>query len=423
MPPPGTAATPLPAPADPVKQLLDLLGTLGTGTTTSTTNTSGEASARADELMKSIQDSANPENLATLVQGILLKAKEGLGPNIAASIGSGNRTTSDSSLAIIQGNAQARATADSAAAILEAKNNANKLAVQLADTRLAASRTTRTRTGVSPTAKALGGLGVINQGARVKKLFSGDEPTKVSAPEQLGYTSEQLATLGGPEQLSGPGIDASSNVADVIPSSVSTGESIDFSLDGGSGNAFPFDPTIDSSPPATDIPTIDSSSGGSGSSTDSSGGDGGDSGGTGGGTGSTDPFAPTGPPEEDPSTFPWIICTELHKQERMPTRYYIYGARAFAKYPDYGKQAYYVWAIPCVRHLRKYPNSLFSRFLESIFNRRAEYLAAKEGLRGAKKSFIGFLVIITTYSLCWLISRFQFKWVDPIKELEKSNAN
>jgi hypothetical protein len=101
----------------------------------------------------------------------------------------------------------------------------------------------------------------------------------------------------------------------------------------------------------------------------------------------------------------WIICTELNKQGRLPYRYYIYGAREFAKYDERGKQGYYIWAIPSVRHLRKHPNSYYSKLLEVVFNARAEYLAAKAGCKGAKKTTLGFLTTHGLYGFCWILSR------------------
>lgn len=96
----------------------------------------------------------------------------------------------------------------------------------------------------------------------------------------------------------------------------------------------------------------------------------------------------------------WIVCTELNKQRRLPTRYYIYGAREFATYPENGKKGYYIWAIPSVKHLRKYPNSLYSKFMELIFNRRAEYLSAKAGCKGARKTAVGAVITHGLYYFC-----------------------
>lgn len=416
----GGAATPLPSAGNSgIQDILNILGTLGSGTTTTKSGPSDASNAQADELMKAIQDSVNPDNLAKLIQGILVRAKESLGPNIAQTIGSGSRALSDSSLGIIQGNAQAKATAESAQALLEAQMNANRLSTQIVDTKLQSSRTTQSRTGVSPAGKALGGLALINQGVKLKKSLSADEPVK--APEQLGYTPEQLVDLGGPEQLGGPGFDSSSAaVTDVVPAS---NASSDFSFnDAGDGGFGLIVGTLDN--------VIDKSQGGGveiGKSNDGSIIDDGTglintdviNTNTGPTTGPTNSGLPGDSSSND--NYGWIICTELHRQKRLPTRYYIYGARTFAKYPEFGKQAYYLWAVPCVKHLRKHPTSLFSWVLEKVFYSRAEYLSAQQGLRGAKKTFLGLLVTFSTYWFCWILGKLISRKVDPIKELENAN--
>lgn len=100
----------------------------------------------------------------------------------------------------------------------------------------------------------------------------------------------------------------------------------------------------------------------------------------------------------------WIICTELARQKRMPLRFYSYGAKAFANYWNWGKCGYYIWAIPCVRHLRVKPNSKFSKFLELIFNWRAEYIAAYSGCRGARKLLRGRIVSYTLWAICFVLA-------------------
>lgn len=101
----------------------------------------------------------------------------------------------------------------------------------------------------------------------------------------------------------------------------------------------------------------------------------------------------------------WIICTELRVQGRMPHKFYRYGGREFMKYDERGKQGYYLWAIPSVRHLRKYPNSRYSKLLETVFNARAEYLSAVAGCSGARKTVLGFLTTHVLYGVCWILSR------------------
>jgi hypothetical protein len=85
----------------------------------------------------------------------------------------------------------------------------------------------------------------------------------------------------------------------------------------------------------------------------------------------------------------WIICTELMRQGRMPKRWYLAGYPVFGAYPEIGRRGYYVWAIPSVRHLRRHPNSLYSRVLCTAFNWRAEDIAARQGVKGARRLWRG----------------------------------
>lgn len=102
----------------------------------------------------------------------------------------------------------------------------------------------------------------------------------------------------------------------------------------------------------------------------------------------------------------WIICTELYRQGRLPRRFYVHGAKEFAKYPKSRIKGYYVWAIPCVRYLRNNPKSFFSSCLERVFGARAEYLAAVAGEKSARKTVAGFLTTHLLYAFCWTLSFF-----------------
>jgi hypothetical protein len=77
------------------------------------------------------------------------------------------------------------------------------------------------------------------------------------------------------------------------------------------------------------------------------------------------------------------------RQDRMPKRWYLAGYPVFGAYPEIGKRGYYVWAIPSVRHLRRHPRSLYSRALCTAFNWRAEDIAARQGVRGARRLWRG----------------------------------
>lgn len=99
----------------------------------------------------------------------------------------------------------------------------------------------------------------------------------------------------------------------------------------------------------------------------------------------------------------WVICTELHTQGRMPTKYYIPGARWFAKYPSDKKVGYYIWAIPAVKHLRKHPYSPLSKFLCYVFNARAEMIAYRAGIRGARNNVVGRVTEFILYPACYTL--------------------
>lgn len=92
----------------------------------------------------------------------------------------------------------------------------------------------------------------------------------------------------------------------------------------------------------------------------------------------------------------WIICTELVRQGKMPRKWWVKGARIFAVYPNFVKQGYYLWARSCVVHLRRYPNSWFSRFLCIVFNARARSIAERT-------TFQGTLVTVILWPICWTL--------------------
>lgn len=102
----------------------------------------------------------------------------------------------------------------------------------------------------------------------------------------------------------------------------------------------------------------------------------------------------------------WIICTELFHQRRLPKKYYIPGLKIFNSYSEQEKQGYYLWAIPCVYHLRKHPYSLWSRFMCLIFNIRAEHIAAGVGIPEAKKSITGAITEYLGRRVCRVLGKF-----------------
>lgn len=99
----------------------------------------------------------------------------------------------------------------------------------------------------------------------------------------------------------------------------------------------------------------------------------------------------------------WIICTELYRQGKMPHFWYLAGGPVFAAYSRVGKNGYYLWAIPSVRHMRRHPDSYYSKFLGMIFLWRAENIAAHRGVKQARKLWRGALVTAILYPSCHML--------------------
>lgn len=105
----------------------------------------------------------------------------------------------------------------------------------------------------------------------------------------------------------------------------------------------------------------------------------------------------------------WVICTELLRQGKMPIRWWTFGSQVFRFYPEAVKEGYHVWAVPSVRHMRKHPNSLYSRFLCCVFNWRAENIAAHAGVSGARRLVRGALVTAALWPMCYALGWTRLK--------------
>lgn len=100
----------------------------------------------------------------------------------------------------------------------------------------------------------------------------------------------------------------------------------------------------------------------------------------------------------------WIVCTELYNQGRMPKRIYIPGFLTFNSYPDRYKRGYYIWAIPCVLHLKKHPKSLLSKFLEISLNARAEYITEIKYPGKGKITLGGWIATHVGWAVCKVLA-------------------
>lgn len=98
-----------------------------------------------------------------------------------------------------------------------------------------------------------------------------------------------------------------------------------------------------------------------------------------------------------------IICRELVKQGRLNSRYAALGLRSFRNFSALAHRAYYTWSIPTVKHLRKYPESRYSKTIEWLFKHRAEHIAALSGAKKAKKTFAGYFSRALIATVCVII--------------------
>lgn len=121
-----------------------------------------------------------------------------------------------------------------------------------------------------------------------------------------------------------------------------------------------------------------------------------------GATANSDPYGDEGSSSEGSEGS--IICTELMRQGRLSKRLWIIGSKEFAGYWEHGKVGYYLWSIPAVAHLKKHPGSVISKALETIFNKRAIYVAARNGYRGYRKTLSGAVLTKGLYGACWLLA-------------------
>jgi hypothetical protein len=109
-----------------------------------------------------------------------------------------------------------------------------------------------------------------------------------------------------------------------------------------------------------------------------------------------------------PAAAATIICTELVKQGKMPDTWRKAGMRQFMRYPEIARRGYWVWATPVVQHLRKKPDSRFSKLIAKTFNWRAEDLAARNGIKGARRLIRGRIVtaaMVIPCLACGLVAR------------------
>lgn len=105
----------------------------------------------------------------------------------------------------------------------------------------------------------------------------------------------------------------------------------------------------------------------------------------------------------------WIVCTELLRQGRFNKKHYVAGLAVFNSYPKHLLRGYYVWATPLVAALRRNPDSWYSGIVQHVFAQRAEYLAARAGVSGARDTLYGQGISALMFGACWLIGQYLYQ--------------
>jgi hypothetical protein len=93
----------------------------------------------------------------------------------------------------------------------------------------------------------------------------------------------------------------------------------------------------------------------------------------------------------------WVVCTELTRQGRIPTKIYRPAVKRFNRYNHLGVKGYLTWGVPLKNLVRDKPNCRRSNFIAYIFLRRAHNLARKEGCAEAKWTVVGAITTIVCY--------------------------
>lgn len=103
---------------------------------------------------------------------------------------------------------------------------------------------------------------------------------------------------------------------------------------------------------------------------------------------------------------PSVVCTELHKQGKLSRTLFIYGKKHFESYPAWGIPGYYLWSVPLRNYIARNPSSWITAAVATIFNARAQNIAAKMGYKKAKRTLFGSGCCAVIYSASWICGRF-----------------
>lgn len=114
-----------------------------------------------------------------------------------------------------------------------------------------------------------------------------------------------------------------------------------------------------------------------------------------------------------------IVCTWMYEHGLLEKRKYLVSAGQLQKLPRLRVDAYHSVARPLVKELKRNQESLVSLATRKVFYHRTEYVCGVARMRGAKKTFLGFLsfwLVETVVGSCipyhWLAEKVDRKLVE-----------
>lgn len=95
----------------------------------------------------------------------------------------------------------------------------------------------------------------------------------------------------------------------------------------------------------------------------------------------------------------WIICTHLTQKGKMDKRDWQTGARFFLRYPQWGKEGYWFWAIPALRFMKAQPDHWFTELVTILFRSRMDHIANRKCV----SSFFSFWLVEIFSAACGVV--------------------
>lgn len=116
-----------------------------------------------------------------------------------------------------------------------------------------------------------------------------------------------------------------------------------------------------------------------------------------------------------------IVCTELAAQGKLDKKALAASTKHFRGYKQCSIDAYYIWSKPTVLYLRAFPNSSFSKFLQTVFNERSNFIYKKKKTLTGLVAYTG-VSFVTGLALIFLLVPKKLFSLLQLKKVVKANG-